>query len=305
MVKIIKGYKGFNEDLKCRDFQYKIGNTYEIKGKPEICGDGFHFCEFPLDVFGYYEPAQSKFCEVESLGDTDIGDDKIATNKIKIGAELNFKALAEASIKFVYERTKKDNKKSACKKEDRSVASNTGNRSVAINAGDRSVAINAGDRSVASNTGNRSVASNTGYSSVASNTGNRSVAINAGHSSVAINTGYGSVAINTGYGSVAINTGYGSVASNTGDSSVAINTGYGSVASNTGDRGISSSLGIDSKAKGKMGTWLVLAEWICDENYNYEVKQVKTVKIDGKKIKEETLYQLINGKFMEVKDDNN
>jgi hypothetical protein len=247
----IKGFKAFDKDLKCRDFQYEVGKIYKEDVTPSCCNRGFHFCEYPLDIFRYYNPSESRFCEVEALGDTDKedGDTKVATNKIKIGAEITIESLTKASIDFIYKRTKKDNKKSAHKEENSSVASNTGYRSVASNTGYRSVASNTGDRSVASNTGDSSVASNTGYSSVASN------------------------------------------------------TGYRSVASNTGYRGISSSLGIESKSKAKKGNWLVLAEWERDEDYNWAVKCVKTKKVDGKNIKEDTLYQLINGKFVEAEND--
>ena len=199
---------------------------------------------------------------------------------------------------------------------DKSVASNTGDYSVASNTGDNSVASNTGDKSVASNTGDYSVASNTGDYSVASNTGYKSVASNTGYYSVASNTGNNSVASNTGDKSVASNTGYESIASNTGDNSVASNTGDNSVASNTGDysvsknlgiKGISSNLGIKGKSAGKKGTWLVLAEWILnDDEMEYEVKEIKTVVVDGKKIKEDTYYALEDGKFVEkgaVEDD--
>ena len=140
---------------------------------------------------------------------------------------------------------------------------------------------------------NNSVASNTGYSSVASNTGYSSVASNTGDRSVASNTGYRSVASNTGDRSVASNTGYRSVASNTGDRSVA---------KNTGKDGIASSLGIEGQASGGLGTWLVLAEWWEDEDWNWHVKEVKTVKVDGKEMKENTLYKLENGKIVEIEE---
>ena len=48
--KIIHAYKGFDKDLKCRGFQYEVGKTYEQKGKIECCMNGFHACEFPLNV---------------------------------------------------------------------------------------------------------------------------------------------------------------------------------------------------------------------------------------------------------------
>ena len=98
-----------------------------------------------------------------------------------------------------------------------------------------------------------------------------------------------------------------SVASNTGYKSVASNTGYYSVASNLGQKSISSCLGVRGQASGKKGTWLVVAEWIQDEDWNWEVKEVKTVKVDGKKIKEDTYYALENGEFVEkgsASDDN-
>ena len=125
--------------------------------------------------------------------------------------------------------------------------------------------------------------------------------------SVASNTGDKSVASNTGYKSVASNTGYYSVASNTGNYSVASNTGNYSVASNLGQKSISSCLGVRGQASGKKGTWLVVAEWIQDEDWNWEVKEVKTVKVDGKKIKEDTYYTLEHGEFVEkgsASDDN-
>ena len=125
--------------------------------------------------------------------------------------------------------------------------------------------------------------------------------------SVASNTGNNSVASNTGNYSVASNTGNNSVASNTGNYSVASNTGDNSVASNLGQKSIASCLGVRGQASGKKGTWLVVAEWIQDEDWNWEVKEVKTVKVDGKKIKEDTYYALENGEFVEkgsASDDN-
>ena len=53
----MKCFKGFDKDLKCRDFQYEIGKEYEEK-EASLCNKGFHACEHPLDVLGYYPPTE-------------------------------------------------------------------------------------------------------------------------------------------------------------------------------------------------------------------------------------------------------
>ena len=320
--KVLKTYKGFDKNLKCRDFQYEIGKEFETDGA-KCCQYGFHACEYPLDCFGYYSPAESRFCEVEQSGvidkDNNSNDSKIASSKIKIGAELDIAGIIKASINFIKEKATKKCKGS-CLRLDSSVASNSGDSSVASNSGYRSVASNSGDSSVASNSGNRSVASNSGDSSVASNSGDRSVASNSGYRSVASNSGYSSVASNSGDSSVASNSGNRSVASNSGDSSVASNSGDRSVASNSGYRSVASnsgyssvaevtgnesiacSLGVEGKAKGKIGCWLVVSEWDCIATGWHRI-DTQCIRVDGKTIKEDTFYLLKNGKFIEVKND--
>lgn len=86
----ITAFKGFDKDLKCRDFQYEVGKTYTHDGETEICKSGFHACENPLDVWTYYGPADGRFCVVEqSEGIARHGDDsKIVSAKITIKAEI-------------------------------------------------------------------------------------------------------------------------------------------------------------------------------------------------------------------------
>jgi len=89
------GYKAFNNDLTCRDFQYEVGKTYEIDSKPICCDNGFHFCRDLKECFKYYDFG-SRVCEVESLGDIDTKDDKkFCTNKIKIIRELSFEEICD------------------------------------------------------------------------------------------------------------------------------------------------------------------------------------------------------------------
>ncbi|MDW5300723.1 MAG: hypothetical protein SA378_11415, partial [Sedimentibacter sp.] len=103
----------------------------------------------------------------------------------------------------------------------------------------------------------------------------------------------------TGDSSAATNTGDRSAATNTGDSSAATNTGYRSAAIVEGKESIAMSMGVEGKAKGKIGCYLVLVEWEQDSNYDWHIKSVKSVKVDGKKIKENTFYTLQNNKFVE------
>ena len=237
---IIRGYKGFDKKLKCRDFQYEIGKEY-FTDKAVACETGFHFCENPFDVLNYYSPCDdtgtlNRFCEVEGSGDFDKSESyKTCCTHLKIKAEIGLQGLIKAGVKFILDRVKwEDNKQSNTG--DRSAATNTGNWSAATNTGYFSAATNTGDRSAATNTGNCSAATNTGDCSAATNTGDCSAATNTGNCSAATNTGYFSAATNTGYCSAATNTGNRSAATNTGDCSAATNTGDWSAATNSSDQ---------------------------------------------------------------------
>ena len=102
----IKSYKGMDKNMQCLGFQYKSGETYETD-EAEICSSGFHACEAPLDVFGYYPPGISRFFEVEQDGKISRGgvDSKISSTKISIGAESGIPGLVKAHIDLVKSRT--------------------------------------------------------------------------------------------------------------------------------------------------------------------------------------------------------
>ena len=105
MEQKIKAYKAFDKDLSCRGFKYKVGKEYEETGDIKACEKGFHACPYPLDVFGYYAPAGSRFCEVEQSGKIDDSEsDKVCSSKIRIGAELDIRGLVKAAVSYVKER---------------------------------------------------------------------------------------------------------------------------------------------------------------------------------------------------------
>ncbi|WP_236175947.1 DUF7666 domain-containing protein [Pseudomonas pseudonitroreducens] len=193
---IVTAYKGFNQDLKCRGYQFEIGGTYKHEGPVEACASGFHSCEFPLDVFGYYAPGQSRFAVVKASGQLSRHDDdsKIASATLVVEAEISMPAMISRAIDWIMGRLDKSIEQTVVN----GAASNTGNRSAASNTGDYSAASNTGDYSAASNTGYQSAASNTGYQSAASNTGNRSAASNTGDYSAAEVSGQESIAASLG-----------------------------------------------------------------------------------------------------------
>jgi len=194
--KEIIAYKGFDKNLKCRDYQYEIGKTFEHDGAVKVCGSGFHACEYPLDVFSYYLPSNSRFAIVKMHGETskDSDDTKIASAKITIETEIKLPEIINRAVDWIKNKVNWGDDK----------VSNTGYCSAATNTGNRSAATNTGDCSAATNTGDCSAATNTGNRSAATNTGNRSAATNTGDCSAATNTGYCSAAKVSGRGSVAI-----------------------------------------------------------------------------------------------------
>ena len=105
MEQKIKAYKAFDKDLSCRGFKYEVGKEYEETGDIKACEKGFHACPYPLDVFGYYTPAGSRFCEVEQSGKIDDSEsDKVCSSKIRIGAELDIRGIVKAAVSYVKER---------------------------------------------------------------------------------------------------------------------------------------------------------------------------------------------------------
>ena len=171
----IIAYKGFNNDLTCRDFQFQIGETYTHEGKVEACASGFHACENPMDVFNYYDPT-SRFAIVECSGEISKksdGDSKIACGSIHIKAEIGLPTMISKAVDLILSKIKWDTAKEL----------NTGDYSAATNTGDYSAATNTGYRSAATNTGDYSAATNTGYRSAAEVTGYNSIAVALGHSS--------------------------------------------------------------------------------------------------------------------------
>ena len=166
MTETITAYKGFDGDFTCRGFQYEVGQTYEHDGPVEICESGFHACENPIDVFGYYAPGASRFAEVKCEGKISQGNDKIASAKITVVAEIALSDMIQRAVQSVMDAAK-------------------------WIKGSQST----GDSGAASATGYSGAASATGYSGAASATGDSGAASATGKHSVALGAGWGSSAL--------------------------------------------------------------------------------------------------------------
>ena len=164
---IITSYKGFDKDMKCLGFQFAVSKSYVHKGKVKACQSGFHACEYPLDVFNYYEPSSSIFATVQQSGQIAKHDDdsKVASSKIEIKAKVSIFDLVIASIKYTTDKCNKSNERHA-----------TGDRSASSATRYRSASSATGAQSASSATGDRSASSATGYQSASSATGEDAVA---------------------------------------------------------------------------------------------------------------------------------
>ncbi|MDF3842776.1 hypothetical protein P3W55_13750 [Pseudomonas citronellolis] len=257
---VVTSFKGFNQDLTCRGYQFEIGKTYEHKGEVEACASGFHACEYPLDTFGYYRPAGSRFALVEQSGDLSRHDDdsKVASRKISIKAELTIAGLVKAAIEYTTSRcTPVDPESPASSTGDYGAASSTGNRGAASSTGDygaasstgnRGAASSTGDYGAASSTGDYGAASSTGYQGTASSTGDYGAASSTGNRGAASSTGDYGAASSTGNRGAASSTGNRGAASSTGNRGAASSTGDYGAASSTGNRGAASSTGYQGTA---------------------------------------------------------
>ena len=171
----IHGYKGFDENWKCKNFQFEVGKEFTIPAETpiKICSTGFHFCTNPLDIFRYYKPGKTKFAEVEGSGEeqTHNEDSKVAVRKIKIKAEIKLPLLIKAGIEIIWQKIKTAKPKSEWASSD----SSTGAAS--------------GDYSTGAASGNSSTGAASGYYSTGAASGDYCKAIVSGKDSIAVANG--------------------------------------------------------------------------------------------------------------------
>ena len=169
----MKVYKGTDKDMKCRGFQYKLGETAVFDGEPHLCKAGLHACEQPIDVLNHYAPNESRYFEADAEEVTDErepNDSKIVAKKMTLKAEIGVPGLVKAQIEYIKNQIGFEDaiKRANAEKENHAT----------------------GDLGVASATGYLGVASATGYRGAASATGDRGAASATGKAGVALAAGY-------------------------------------------------------------------------------------------------------------------
>ena len=184
----MKGYKGFDENLQCKGYQYEIGRT-ETTEEAKLCEKGFHFCANPLDVFNYYEPGKNRFCEIEADGVSEEkeSDTKRVAKQLTVKAELGIKGIAKAQIEYI-----KRHAEYAATTGDGAHAATTGYLAHAATTGNWANAATTGNRAHAATTGNGANAATTGNGAHAATTGNGANAEVSGQESIAAAIGIGS-----------------------------------------------------------------------------------------------------------------
>ena len=262
------GYKGFDKDLKCRDFQFEVGKEYEHDGKVKLCESGFHFCENPQGVFGHYAPGNgSRFAIVEAGGVSDEreSDSKRVAKKLKIKSEISVFEMCRIAVDVFFENF-------GFKKKIESAEGNSAGDYGAASAGYQGAA-SAGYQGAA-RAGDCGAAS-AGYQGAAS----------AGYQGAARAGDCGAASAgNRG----AASAGYQGAA----------RAGYQGAAE-VGRFGVAV-VGNSGRVKGRKGSVLVARKIEYNHGTNeYEVADWACALVDGEEIKEDTWYVLKNGKLVE------
>ena len=327
----MRAFKGFNKDLTCRGYQYEEGKEFHTE-RAECCDTGFHACEYPLDCFGYYDPAHSVFHEVELSGEMDKSGDntKVCATDIKIGARLSIAGLVKMAIDFTMSKVNKE----AGSDERHGFASATGYKGASSATGDYGASSATGNCGASSATGDYGASSATGDYGASSATGNCGASSATGNCGASSATGYKGASSATGYKGASSATGNCGASSATGDYGASSATGYKGASSATGNCGASSATGYkgassvsdptgvavawghEARAKGCKGAHLILSDWkyvgarYSDGDYmdpydkeSWELTGAKMVVVDGEKIKEDTYYRCIEGEIVEVTED--
>ena len=288
-----KGYKAFKPGLICapdknHTKQYAENTVFE-EGEAVICEKGMHFCKNPFDVLDYYPLVDengefSDFAEVEALSEVKTDDDKkFCTTKLRIGTKLSFAGFIKACIDFCLEKTVKSVSKSTISSGDSARIGSSGDSAQIGSSGDSARIGSSGDSAQIGSSGDSARIGSSGDYTRIGSSGDSAQIGSSGDSARIGSSGYSAQIGSSGdYARIGSSGDYARINS-TGENSVICCAGHGCT------------------VKARKGSWITLAEWeySVDKNCNIP-KCVKTEYVDGEIIKEDTLYKLVDGEFVEV-----
>mgnify|MGYP000674755493 CR=1 FL=1 len=284
----IKSYKGFDKNLKCRDFQYEIGKEYEMDGEIKVCNRGFHACESPFDVFDHYTMIDSRFCEVEQDGNISKEDrgTKICSSKIKIKAELKLADMIYLGVEWLKEITSPEKIKTSIKDNSSGYGAKIGSSGYGAKIGSSGY-----DAKIGSSGNDAQIGSSGNYAQIGSSGDGAQIGSSGNYAQIG-SSGYGAKIGSSGNYAQIGSSGYGAKIGS---------SGYGAKIDSTGEGCVIMCAGINSVAKASKGSWITLSEWsYSDKKQRYIPVCVKTEFVDGEKIKADTYYKLAGGVFKEI-----
>lgn len=291
----MRAYKGFNNDMTCRGFQYQEGGTYKTD-KVEICECGFHACELPVDAFRYYVPGKSKFHVVDLSGEIEYSLNKVAATEITVGEQISPRDMIDISISELEDNATAHGMYAVISsEEDYAEVAASRHHSVACATGDGDTCMCGECLSVSATTAPGSMSVCSGSVSCAVTTGfdSRSYTIGGASVSVATNKAYASA---LGQLSVSVCT-MGSIGDVHGNNSVAVAT-RNSCADVENESSIAVCLDLGSCVKGVLGAHIVAADY-SDKRGNFgEFLGYKLGKIDGIELMPDTWYYARNGEWI-------
>ena len=305
----MKGYKGFNPGLVCKDKQYKESTVFE-EPEAEICQKGMHFCENPFDVLDYHDLVRSDgsfndFAEVEALDEARTDDSKkFCTKKLKIGVKLSFAGFVKACVDFVLEKTIREMPNASI---------NSGYSAKIGSSGDSAQIGSSGNNAQIGSSGNNAQIGSSGYSAKIGSFGDNAKIGSSGDSAQIGSSGdYAKIGSSGDYAQIGSSgnnaqigsSGYSAQIGSSGDNAKIGSSGYSAKINCEGKDSVVCCAGHGSVVKASTGCWITLAEWEYDSaNGRLAPVCVKTEYVDGEKIKADTPYRLENGEFVEVASD--
>ena len=327
-----KGYKGFGKGMICKGKQYSENTIFEEESA-RICSKGMHYCKDPMDVLNYYGFVDdsgnfNEFATVEPMAEEYTDDNKkFCTTKLKVGAKLSFSGFVKACVDFVIEKTTGSGESSSGdfakigSSGDFAQIGSSGDFAQIGSSGYYAQIGSSGYYAQIGSSGDFAQIGSSGYSAQIGSSGDYAKIGSSGDSAQIGSSGYSAQIGSSGYSaqigssgdSAQIgssgdyaqigSSGYSAQIGSSGYSAQIGSSGYYAKIESSGMYAVIMCAGSGSIAKAKKGSFITLAEWEWSKKLQRHIpKNVKTRKVDGKSIKEDTFYKLENGKFVEVEE---